>query len=437
MAPKRIYMDYHATTPMDPRVLEVMMPYFCDRFGNASSRNHAFGWEAEEAVEAARQQVARLIGARPREIVFMSGATEADNVAIKGVAVFYRERGDHIVTIATEHRAVLDACKAVEQAGQARVTYLPVGPDGLIDVERIRAAITDRTVLISAMAANNEIGTIHPIEEIGHLAKERSVLFHSDASQAVGKIPIDVEMMRIDLLSISAHKLCGPKGVGALYIRSRNPRVRVAPILHGGGQEGGVRSGTLNVAGIVGLGAACEIARQEMDAEAARLRALRERLHAGIVAGLDDVYLNGHPERRLPGNLNLSFAHVEGESLLMGLTGSVHADLPTIAVSSGAACTSATIEPSYVLKALRVGDELAHGSIRFGLGRFNTEEEVDRVIGRVVSEVKRLRRLSPLYRVAKGATDQHQAGGGDPNEYEDVGDVKAWRDHSTGEHNTR
>jgi len=437
MAANRIYMDYHATTPLDPRVLEAMMPYLGERFGNAGSRSHAFGWEAEEAVDAARQQVARLIGAKPREIVFTSGATESDNIAVKGVAGFYHDRGDHIVTIVTEHRAVIDACKAIEAAGQDRVTYLPVDPDGLVDVGRLRASITGKTILVSAMAANNEIGTIHAIEEIGHLAKERSVLFHCDAAQAVGKVPIDVEAMGIDLLSISAHKICGPKGVGALYVRSRNPRVRLVPIIHGGGQEGGVRSGTLNVPGIVGLGAACEIARLEMDAEAVRIRALRERLCAGIMSQLDAVYMNGHSERRLPGNLNLSFAYVEGESLLMALSGSTHAGLPAIAVSSGAACTSATGEPSYVLKALRVGDELAQGSIRFGLGRFNTEEEVDCVIDRVVSEVKRLRRLSPLYRAARGGTERLRSDGGDPKEGVVEGLPDRVRAQVSGEHSPR
>lgn len=402
MTPRRIYMDYHATTPVDPRVLEAMLPFLRDQFGNAASRNHVFGWEASEAVERARQQVAQLVGARANEIVFTSGATESDGLAIQGVAGFYRDRGDHVVTVVTEHRAVLDTCKALERDGRLRVTYLPVDRFGLVDVEKIRDAITDRTVLISVMAANNEVGTIHPIEEIGRLAKARGVLFHCDAAQAVGKIPIDVDTMGIDLLSTSAHKLYGPKGVGALYVRSRNVRVRLLPVLHGGGQERGIRSGTLNVPGIVGLGAACEIAGREMEAEGARLLELRERLHRGIAGQLDEVYLNGHPERRLPGNLNLSFAYVEGESLLMGLGGSGTAEQPAIAVSSGSACTSATLEPSYVLRALRVSDGLAHSSVRFGLGRFNTQEDVDCVIERVVSEVRRLRRLSPQYRAARG-----------------------------------
>lgn len=402
MTPRRVYMDNHATTPVDPRVLEAMLPYFCDQFGNAASRNHVFGWEANEAVEKARLQVARLIGARANEIVFTSGATESDGLAIQGAAAFYRDKGDHIVTVVTEHPAVLDTCKALERNDLARVTYLPVDRCGLVDVEKVREALTERTVLLSVMAANNEVGTIHPIEEIGRLARARGVLFHCDAAQAVGKIPLDVDALGIDLLSMSGHKLYGPKGVGALYVRSRNARVRLLAILHGGGQERGMRSGTLNVPGIVGLGAACEIAGSEMEAETVRLRELRDRLHHGITDRLDEVYLNGHPERRLPGNLNLSFAYVEGESLLMGLSGSATSGQPAIAVSSGSACTSATLEPSYVLRALRVSDELAHSSIRFGLGRFNSQEDVECVIERVVSEVQRLRRLSPQYRAAVG-----------------------------------
>ena len=414
MTSERIYLDNHATTPVDPRVLDAMLPYFRDRFGNAASRNHVFGWEANEAVEKARQQVASLIGARPTEIVFTSGATESDNLAIAGVVDFHRERGDHVVTVVTEHRAVLDACKALERQGAARVTYLPVDRHGVVDVDRVRDALTDRTVLLSVMAANNEIGTLHPIEEIGRLAKERGILFHCDAAQAVGKIPLNVETCGIDLLSLSAHKIYGPKGVGALYVRGRNPRVRLSAVSHGGGQERGMRSGTLNVPGIVGLGAACEIAGAEMAAEAERLVSLRERLFSGITAQLDEVYLNGHPERRLPGNLNLSFAYVDGESLLMGLNGSGRADQPAIAVSSGSACTSATLEPSYVLRALRVTDDLAHSSIRFGLGRFTTAEEIDRAVERVVAEVRRLRRLSPFYR--PGAAEAEGAAAGEfPN----------------------
>jgi cysteine desulfurase len=387
MVTDRIYLDNHATTPVDPRVLEAMLPYFREQFGNAASRNHVFGWEANEAVERARQQVAQLIGARANEIVFTSGATESDNLAVQGVLEFHHDRGDHVVTVVTEHRAVLDACKALEGRGAARITYLPVDRHGLVDVDRLRDAVTDRTVLVSVMAANNEIGTIHPVAEIGRVAKVRGILFHCDAAQAVGRIPIDVEAWGVDLLSVSAHKVYGPKGVGALYVRGRNPRVRLSPIVHGGGQERGMRSGTLNVPGIVGLGMACELARQEMAAEAERVRALRERLRSGILEQLDEVYLNGHPERRLPGNLNLSFAYVDGAA---------------VAVSSGSACTSATLEPSYVLRALRVTDELAHSSIRFGLGRFTTAEEIDHAVERVVSEVRRLRRLSPFYRPTKG-----------------------------------
>jgi cysteine desulfurase len=409
MASDRIYLDYHATTPVDARVLDAMLPYFRDRFGNAASRNHVFGWEAGEAVEKARQQVAALIGARPTEIVFTSGATESDNLAVAGVVDFHRDRGDHVITVVTEHRAVLDTCRALERRGTARVTYVPVDRHGVVDPDRVRDAITDRTVLLSVMAANNEIGTLHPIEAIGRIAKERGILFHCDAAQAVGKIPVNVDAWGVDLLSLSAHKVYGPKGVGALYVRGRNPRVRLSPLSHGGGQERGMRSGTLNVPGIVGLGAACEIAGLEMAAEGERLLGLRERLCSGIMAQLDEVYLNGHPERRLPGNLNLSFAYVDGESLLMGLNGSGRGDQPAIAVSSGSACTSATLEPSYVLRALRVTDDLAHSSIRFGLGRFTTEDEIDRAVERVVAEVRRLRRLSPFYRPA-GA----EAEGGGP-----------------------
>jgi cysteine desulfurase len=388
-----IYMDNHATTPVDPRVLEAMLPYFTEKFGNAASRNHAFGWESEAAVDTAREQVARLIHARsPREIVFTSGATESDNLAVKGVADAYKEKGNHIITCVTEHKAVLDSCKALEKRG-LRVTYLPVDGDGLIDLRQLREAITDQTILISLMAANNEIGTIAPVKEIGRIAKEKGVLFHSDATQAVGKIPINVEEMGIDLLSITAHKMYGPKGAGALYARSNPPPVKLTAIIDGGGHERGMRSGTLNVAGIVGLGAACAIAQREMAAESERLIGLRERLKAGIFAALDEVHMNGHPALRLPGNLNLSFAFVEGESLLMALK--------EIAVSTGSACTSASLEPSYVLRAIGVPDELAHTSIRFGLGRFNTEEEVDFTIRRVAEEVKRLRGMSALYQARK------------------------------------
>ena len=390
-----VYMDNHATTPVDPRVLEAMLPYFTEKFGNAASRNHSFGWEAEAAVDEAREQIARLIrAASPKEIISTSGATESDNLAIKGVAEFYKEKGNHIVTCVTEHKAVLDSCKALERQGY-KVSYLPVDSFGLVDVGKLRTAITDKTILISIMAANNEIGTIHPVKEIGRVAKERGILFHCDATQAVGRIPVDVEEMGIDLLSMSAHKLYGPKGIGVLYVRSKKPRVRLCPIIDGGGHERGMRSGTLNVAGIVGLGKACQIARQELAGEATRLTRLRERLRDGIFRQLDEVFVNGHPTQRLPGNLNVSFAYVEGESLLMGLK--------EIAVSSGSACTSAALEPSYVLRALGVEEDLAHTSIRFGLGRFNTEEEVDYTVRRVVEEVTRLRALSPLYESAKAA----------------------------------
>ncbi|MFQ5778745.1 MAG: IscS subfamily cysteine desulfurase, partial [Terriglobia bacterium] len=387
-----IYMDYHATTPVDPRVLEAMLPYFSSQFGNAASRNHSFGWEAEKAVEKAREQIASLINATPREIIFTSGATESDNLAIKGVAEMYREKGNHIVSMVIEHKAVLDTCKRLEKQG-CQVTYLPVNKEGLIDLEELRAAITDKTILITIMYANNELGVLQPIEEIGKIARERKVLFHSDATQAVGKIPFDVQKFNVDLASLSAHKMYGPKGVGALYVRRRNPRVQVSPIIDGGGHERGMRSGTLNVPSIVGFGAACEVAQKEMPAERERLRALRDRLKDAIFARLDEVYVNGSLEHRLPNNINISFAFVEGESLLMGIN--------DVAVSSGSACTSATLEPSYVLKALGVGEDLAHTSIRFGLGRFNTEEEVDYVVDRVVETVSRLRELSPLYEMAK------------------------------------
>ena len=404
-----IYMDNHATTPLDPRVLEAMMPYLSRVFGNAASRSHGFGWEAEKAVETGRERIARLINARPKEIVFTSGATESDNLAIKGVVEFYKDKGNHVITATTEHKAVLDTCKALERKAIARVTYLPVDQYGRVDPDDVRRAITDKTVLVSVMYANNEIGTISPIAEIGKVTREKGVLFHTDATQGVGKLPVDVEAMNIDLLSMSAHKMYGPKGIGALYVRAKSPRVRLAPIIDGGGHERGFRSGTLNVPGIVGFGAACELCREGMADEAQRTLALRERLRDKLFAQLDDIYLNGHPVHRLPGNLNVSFAYVEGESLLMGLNGSTHpiavGDTPPIAVSSGSACTSATLEPSYVLKALGVGDDLAHTSIRFGLGRFNTQEEVDYVAARVVHEVQRLRDLSPLYEMAKEGID--------------------------------
>jgi len=392
-----IYMDNHATTPMDPRVLDAMMPYFTDKFGNAASRNHAYGWAAEEAVDKSREQVAGLIGAKSKEIIFTSGATESDNLAIKGVVDFYKDKGNHVITAVTEHKAVLDTCKALERTGRANVTYLPVDRFGMVDPDDVRKAITDKTILISIMYANNEIGTVAPLAEIGRTAKEKGVLFHSDATQGVGKMPFDVEKMGIDLASFTAHKIYGPKGCGGLYVRSKGPRVRLVPQMDGGGHERGMRSGTLNVAGIAGLGAACAICKEEMAAEGERMMSLRQRLNDGITSQLDEIYLNGHPTERLPGNLNLSFAYVEGESLLMGLK--------DVAVSSGSACTSATLEPSYVLKALGVGEDLAHTSIRFGLGRFNTEDDVDRVTTRVVHEVRRLRDMSPLYEMAKEGID--------------------------------
>jgi len=391
-----IYMDNHATTPVDPRVLEEMLPYFTDRFGNAASRNHQFGWFAEEAVEIARERIAKLIGATSKEIIFTSGATESDNLAIKGVAEMYKQKGNHIITAVTEHKAVLDTCKRLEKYGY-RVTYLPVQKDGLIDPEELKRAMDDKTILVTIMAANNEIGVVQPIAEIGKLCHERGVIFHTDATQAVGKVPIDVIKQNIDLMSISAHKMYGPKGVGALYVRRKNPRVQISPIIDGGGHERGMRSGTLNVPGIVGLGKACAIASEEMGREACHLAGLRNRLRDRIMGQLDEVYINGSMEHRLPGNLNISFAYVEGESLLMGIN--------DIAVSSGSACTSATLEPSYVLKALGTGDDLAHSSIRFGIGRFNTEGEVDYVADRVIETVQRLRELSPLYEMAKEGVD--------------------------------
>ncbi|MBV9399122.1 MAG: IscS subfamily cysteine desulfurase [Bryobacterales bacterium] len=391
-----IYMDNHATTPVDPRVLQAMMPYFTATFGNSASRNHSFGWEAEEAVEKARKQIASIIGATAKEIVFTSGATESNNLAIKGVAEMYAEKGNHIITAATEHKAVLDTCKRLEKDG-LRVTYLPVQQNGLVDLDQLRNAITDKTILITIMYANNEIGVLQPIAEIGKMARERGVLFHTDATQAVGKVPVDVNKNNIDILSISAHKMYGPKGVGALYVRRRNPRVQLTAQIDGGGHERGMRSGTLNVPGIAGLGAACELAQKEMPEESKRLAYLRDTLKDRLLAGLDEVYINGTMEHRLPNNLNISFAYVEGESLLMGIN--------DVAVSSGSACTSATLEPSYVLKALGAGDDLAHSSIRFGLGRFNTEEEVDYVAAKVVDVVKKLRELSPLYEMHQEGID--------------------------------
>jgi cysteine desulfurase len=392
-----IYMDNHATTPVDPRVMETMLPYFTEKFGNAASRNHSFGWEAEEGVDRARNQIATLIGGKSKEIIFTSGATESDNLAIKGVLEFYKDKGNHIITCVTEHKAVLDSCRTLERNGKATVTYLKVDRYGMVDPEDVRKAITDKTVLISIMYANNEIGTIHPIREIGKIAKEKGVIFHCDAVQAVGKIPVDAEKDGIDLLAMSAHKIYGPKGVGALWVRAKGPRVRLTPIIDGGGHERGMRSGTLNVTGIVGFGKACEIAQHDMSDENVKLLELRNQLQAGLFERLDEIYLNGHPTERLPGNLNVSFAYVEGESLLMGIN--------DIAVSSGSACTSATLEPSYVIRALGVNEELAHSSIRFGIGRFNTEDEVNYVTDRVSKEVNRLREMSPLYEMAKEGID--------------------------------
>ncbi|MHB8875323.1 MAG: IscS subfamily cysteine desulfurase [Myxococcaceae bacterium] len=440
-----IYLDNHATTPLDPRVLEAMLPYLREDFGNAASRNHSFGWKAEAAVELARKQVGALIGASDKEIVFTSGATESDNLAIKGAAEYYRAKGDHIITLKTEHKAVLDTCKRLERAradrveelkllrlselsgaevppekaaelarkfdlehdevyrrwtarvsAGARVTYLDVERDGRVSLDALAAAMTDRTVLVSVMLANNEIGTVQPVNEIGALCRERGVLFHCDAVQGLGKVPFDVEAARADLVSISAHKMYGPKGVGALYVR-RKPRVRLSPMIDGGGHERGMRSGTLNVAGIVGFGKAAELARAEQQAEAARLFALRERLRTGLTSALDLCVVNGSLEHRLPGNLNISFSFVEGEALMMAIK--------DVAVSSGSACTSASLEPSYVLRACGVEEEMAHSSIRFGLGRFNTAEEVDYVVRLVVEKVKKLRDMSPLYEMAKDGVD--------------------------------
>jgi len=391
-----IYMDNHATTRMDPRVLEAMLPYFTDSFGNAASRNHEYGWVAEQGVEQARERIAKLIGATSKEIIFTSGATESDNLAIKGVAEMYREKGNHVITQVTEHKAVLDTCKRLEKHG-FRVTYLPVQKDGRIDLDDLKRAMDDKTILVTIMAANNEIGSLQPIREIGAICREKGVFFHTDAVQAVGKVPFNVIADNVDLASITGHKIYGPKGCGALYVRRKNPRVQLVAQIDGGGHERGMRSGTLNVPGIVGLGKACEIALNEMEQESKYLIGLRDSLKNQIFAELDEVYINGSTEHRLPGNMNISFAYVEGESLLMGIN--------DIAVSSGSACTSATLEPSYVLKALGAGDDLAHSSIRFGLGRFNTQAEVDYVARRVIDTVKRLRELSPLYEMVKEGID--------------------------------
>ncbi len=391
-----VYMDNNATTRTDPRVVETMLPYFTEKYGNSASRNHAYGWESEAAVEEAREQIATLIGATGKEVIFTSGATESNNLALKGAAAMYKKKGNHLITQATEHKAVIDPCKRLEREG-FEVTVLPVDRDGRVTAEQVRAAMTDKTILVSIMSANNEIGTIQPIKEIGAVCKEKGILFHTDAVQSVGKVPIDVEEMGIDLLSTTAHKLYGPKGIGALYVRKKGPRVRLEPIIDGGGHERGMRSGTLPVPFIVGFGAACDIARKEMAQESQKTLRLRERLRRGIMEKLPETYLNGHPTERLPGNANISFAYVEGEGLMMGIK--------DVAVSSGSACTSASLEPSYVLRALGVGDELAHSSIRFGIGRFTTQEEVDFVIDLVVDEVKRLREMSPLYEMAQAGVD--------------------------------
>jgi cysteine desulfurase len=386
-----IYMDHHSTTPVDPRVLEAMLPYFTERFGNAASKSHAFGWKAEEAVEEARDQVARLIGATAREIVWTSGATESDNLAVKGVARFHAARGRHLVTTAIEHKAVLDSMAALAREG-FEVTILPVSGEGIVDPESVREALRPDTVLVSVMHANNEVGTVQPIEEIGRITREKGVLFHTDAVQSIGRIPFDVESTNADLVSLSAHKMYGPKGVGALYVR-RRPRARLVAQIDGGGHERGYRSGTLNVPGIVGFGKAASLAREEMPAEAPRILALRERLRRAILGDLDRVFVNGTLERRLPGNLNLSFDHVEGEALMIAMK--------DVAVSSGSACTSASLEPSYVLRAMGVPDDRAHASIRFGLGRFNTEDEVDHVARLVVEKATRLREMSPAWDAAQ------------------------------------
>ena len=391
-----IYMDNHATTPMDPKVLESMIPYFSEYFGNAASRNHSFGWKAEEAVEAARENIAQLIKAQAREIIFTSGATESNNLAIAGAAEFYKEKGNHIITSPIEHKAVLDTCHMLANKG-FQITLLDVDTDGRINLNQLKDSLTDNTIMVSLMAANNEIGTTHPLKEIGQLCREKGVLFHTDATQGVGHMEIDIEEMCIDLASFTAHKIYGPKGVGALYIRRRKPRVRLSPLIFGGGHERGMRSGTLNVPGIVGFGKATQLILQQGATEKEYISSLCQRLHTGISRELDHIKLNGHPKHRHPGNLNLSFAYVEGESLLMGIS--------DIAVSSGSACTSASLEPSYVLQALGLGIDLAHSSIRFGLGRFSKQEEVDYVIKRVVEEVSRLREMSPLYEMAQEGID--------------------------------
>jgi cysteine desulfurase len=401
-----IYFDYQATTPMDPRVLEAMLPYFTDDFGNAASRSHSFGWKAEEAVEKARVQIAGLIGASPKEIVFTSGSTEAINLALKGVVEMYAEKGKHIVTSLVEHKAVLDTCKHLEKEG-CEVTYLQPDKKGRISVDQVAAALRKDTVLVALMWANNEVGTLNPIREIGALCHERGVLFFTDATQAVGKVPVDVEADHVDMLCLSGHKIYGPKGAGCLYVRRKNPRVRLVAQMDGGGHERGMRSGTLNVPGIVGLGKACEISMQDLEKDARYTSTLRDDFEKRIFAALDHVHLNGDKDHRLPNNSNLSFKYVEGESLIMGIK--------DMAVSSGSACTSASLEPSHVLRAMGVGDEIAHSSIRFGFGRFTTKEQVDFAVDHVVSAVKRLRELSPLYEMVQEGIDlstvNWQAGG--------------------------
>jgi cysteine desulfurase len=395
MVTRPIYLDYQSTTPCDPRVLETMLPYFTEEFGNPHSRSHVYGWRAEEAVERARSQIAAILNADPREVIFTSGATESNNLALKGVAQFYKAQKDHIVTCVTEHKCVLDSCRHLEQVG-FKITYLPVEKNGIINLSQLREAITDRTSLVSIMAVNNEIGVIQPLEEIGKICREKGVFFHTDAAQAVGKISLDVEAMNIDLLSLSSHKIYGPKGVGALYVR-RKPRVRLVSLIDGGGQERGMRSGTLSTPLCVGLGKACEIAKEEMIAENTTLITLRNRFYQKVTTELDEVYINGDFDKRIPGNLNLSFAHVEGEGLMMGIK--------DLAVSSGSACTSASLEPSYVLRALGVEVEMAHTSLRIGLGRFTTEAEVDEAAEKIITEVHRLREMSPLWEMSRQGID--------------------------------
>lgn len=393
-----VYLDNNATTPMDPRVFEAMTPYFLEHFGNAASRNHPFGWEAEEAVDYAREQVAKLIGADPKEIIFTSGATEADNLAIKGVSEMYASKGNHIITCTTEHKAVLDTCKHFERIG-GEVTYLNVKPDGLVDLAELEAAIKPSTILIAIMYANNEIGVIQPIREISTIAKKKGILFFTDATQAAGKIPVDVQKDGIDLMAFSAHKMYGPKGIGALYVRRKSPRVKVTAQMDGGGHERGMRSGTLNVPGIVGFGKACELCRLEMAEESKRLSALRDKLENSLLQ-IEESYLNGNKEHRLPHVSNISFKYVEGEGLMMGFN-------KNIALSSGSACTSASLEPSYVLKALGLGDDLAHSSLRFGLGRFTTEEQIDYTVEQVRNTVIKLRQMSPLWEMYKEGVDMN------------------------------